>query len=56
MHDYFAHELHRERLARFEREAELRRLVPRRTLRLPHIGLRIPLSRRPQPLDPRCAR
>ena len=47
MYDYFAYEMHRERLAQFERDAELRRMTPKRTARrLPHLSLPLPRLRR----------
>jgi hypothetical protein len=47
LYSYFAHEIHRERLDQFEREAELRRILSERTPRqLPRVHLPT-LRRRP---------
>ena len=47
MHPYFFSLLYRERLAQFEREAEIRRLLPKRERRsLKQFGSLLPRSRR----------
>jgi hypothetical protein len=50
VYDYFAYEMHKERLARFERDAALRRMTPKvSTRRLPRVSVPLPrLRRRPQ--------
>jgi len=53
MHPYFFSLLYRERLAQFEREAEIRRYLPKREHRWPkRFASWLPRSRRPAPLVP----
>jgi hypothetical protein len=47
VYDYFAYEMHKERLAQFEREAALSRMSPKRTpRRLRHLSVPLPRLRR----------
>ena len=56
MHSYIAYELYRQRLAQYEREAEVRRQLPKREHRwLRRFGSLLPRSRRRAPVVARTA-
>jgi hypothetical protein len=57
VHDFhFGYELHRERLARAEKEAAIRLLLPERERRRPTISFSVPRLHRRTRLVPRAVR